>query len=434
LIEALGIGQTERDALYAARRPVPPSGQVDPVPLPPRSPFPVQLTSFVGREAELSEVEQLLLTGRLVTITGAGGVGKTRLGLEVGQRQSATSDHGVQFVPLAGVGTTNLLAWAIAAPLGISFQGPAEPQLQLIQYLRDMHLLLILDNFEHLLDGAEFLTDILSGAPGVRILVTSRVRLNLQEEWVLPLDGLHFPDRQAIESIDRYPAVQLFVERARHSQADFSLRHNVQPIIDVCRHVEGLPLALELAATWLRVMPCDQIAPEIERGLDFLTTSMRNLPDRHRSLRAVFDRSWTLLSEADQRVLAQLSAFRGGFDREAAAQVAGASLAVLAGLVDTSLIRPTLAGRFDMHELLRQYLAQQLAESGETGAATQRHFDCFAMLADQAEAHQYGPEQEEWFDRLELDYDNLAAALAWSLSEGRVGSRLAPGRSACVLL
>jgi predicted ATPase len=147
--------------------------------------------------------------------------------------------------------------------------------------------------------------------------------------------------------------VQLFVARARQVQPEFSLEDNVQPVVELCRRVEGLPLALELAAPWLRVMACERIVAELERSLDFLETTARNVPERHRSLRAVFDRSWSLLSEAERRVLAQLSVFRSGFDREAADQVAGASLALLAGLADKSLIRSTLAGRFELHELIR---------------------------------------------------------------------------------
>jgi predicted ATPase/transcriptional regulator with XRE-family HTH domain len=417
LIEALGLGPAERDALFAARRPVPSGEQADPAARLPKSPLPVPLTSFVGRETELNEVRRLLGTSRLVTLTGVGGVGKTRLALEAARQQAAAFEHGVQFVPLAGVGATILLASAIADALGVTLRGPAEPNLRLIQYLRNKHLLLVLDNFEHLLDGARLLIEILDTASNLSILVTSRERLNLQEEWVFRVNGLGFPDRYDTEPVGEFPAVQLFVQRARQVRADFSLSENTQPIIEVCRRVEGLPLALELAATWLRVMPCDEISLEIERSLDFLTTTARNVAERHRSLRAVFDRSWSLLSEAEQSVLAQLSVFRGGFDRDAAGQVANASLAMLADLTDKSLIRPAPAGRFDLHELVRQYLTLKLAEKGATEAARQRHFQFFAALADVAEGHLYGPDQEDWYDRLELDYDNFAAAFRWSISD-----------------
>jgi predicted ATPase len=286
----------------------------------------------------------------------------------------------------------------------------------------------VLDNFEQLLRGAGLLTDILTGARAVTILVTSRERLNLKEEWVLSVEGLRFPDgRHAPAPIDQYPAVELFVQRARQVHASFALSENVQPVLDICRRVEGMPLALELAATWLRVMPCEQIALHIERSLDFLSTPLRNVPEGHRSLRAVFDRSWSLLTDLERAVLSQLSVFRGGFDMDAAEHVAGASLSLLADLIDKSLVRPMRASRYDMHELVRQYLTEKLADSGDTCAAAGRHFGFYSRLAAVAEAQLYGPDQELWFDRLEVEHDNFAAALSWSLSEGHAedGLRLA---------
>jgi len=175
-------------------------------------------------------------------------------------------------------------------------------------------------------------------------------------------------------------------------QGAFSLADNAQAVIDICRRGEGMPLGLELAATWLRVMPCHEIAPQIERSLDFLTTTARNVPERHRSLRAVLDHSWNLLSDTERRVLAGMSVFRGGFDLEAAEKVAGGSLPVLASLADKSLMQVDALGRYDLHELLRQYLAAKLDDYGETGALTGRHLDFYSKLADNAEAHLYGPE------------------------------------------
>ncbi len=427
LSEALRLGAIDRAALQAAGRPGHPGVQNESASLPPRSALPGPLTSFVGRERELGELRRLLGTPRLVTLTGTGGIGKTRLAVEAAHQHAASFEQGVHFVSLAGVGSVTLLASAIAAALGMAFYGPTAPDLQLVGYLHDKQLLLLLDNFEHLLDGTGLLTDILSGAPAVTLLVTSRERLNLREEWVLSIDGLVFPDHRAIEPIEQYPAVQLFVERARQAQVDFMLAQNVQPVIDICQHVEGMPLALELAATWLRVMPCYQIALQTDRSLDLLTTPLRNVPDRHRSLRAVFDRSWNLLSDVESSVLARLSVFRGGFDLDAAEQVSGASLPLLAGLADKSLVRPTRTGRYDLHELLRQYLSEKLADTGDTSVVARRHFDFYSTLADQAEAQLYGPDQETWFDHLEIENDNLAAALAWSLNEehAEAGLRLA---------
>jgi len=421
LIAALGLDSAEQAALQAARRT---DGGVS---RPPNSGLPAPLTSFVGRETELDAVARSLAKGRLVTLIGAGGIGKTRLAIEAAQQHGATFAQRVHLVSLAGVGSAGHLASAIAAALGFRFHGPTPADAQLINYLRDKHLLLVLDNFEHLLDGAGLLTEILSLAPRVWIMVTSRERLNLQEEWALSIEGLPFPKRHGTEPIEQYASVQLFVQRARQVQVDFSLADHALAVTEVCRLVEGLPLALELAATWLRVMPCEQIAVQLERSVDFLTTSMRNVPDRHRSLRAVFDRSWRLLSDVDQRAVASLSVFRGGFDMDAAEQVGGASLGLLASLVDKSLVRPTPAGRYDLHELVRQYLSRKLLECGDASAVTTRHFDFYSRLADRAEAQLYGPDQEAWFDRLEVDYDNFAAALAWSISDrhAEAGLRLA---------
>ncbi len=421
LIAALGLDTAEQAALQAARR------TDRGVSRPPISGLPAPLTSFVGRETELDAVARSLARGRLVTLIGAGGIGKTRLAIEAAQQHGATCAQRVHLVSLAGVDSPGHLASAIAAALGFRFHGPTAADAQLVNYLRDKHLLLVLDNFEHLLDGAGLLTEILSLAPHAWIMVTSRERLNLQEEWALSIEGLPFPKRNGTEPIEQYAAVQLFVQRARQVQVDFSLADHALPVIEICRLVEGMPLALELAATWLRVMPCEQIAVQIERSVDFLTTSMRNVPDRHRSLRAVFDRSWRLLSDVDQRALASLSVFRGGFDVDAAEQVGGASLGLLASLVDKSLVRPTPAGRYDLHELVRQYLYRKLVESGDASAVTGRHFEFYSRLADQAEAQLYGPDQEAWFDRLELDYDNFAAALAWSINDrhAEAGLRLA---------
>jgi predicted ATPase len=299
--------------------------------------------------------------------------------------------------------------------------------LQLVRYLRDRELLLILDNFEHLLADASLLTDILSAASSVRILVTSRERLNLQEEWALVVDGLHFPDRDSRETIDHYPAVRLFAERAVQSQVDFSVEAHAEAVVEICRRVDGLPLAIELAASWLRVMPCEQIVRLIERGLDSLTTAVRNVPERHRSLRAVFDRSWSLLSEAEQRALMSLSVFRGGFEAGAAMDVAGASLEVLAALIDKSLVRPVEAGRYDLHELLRQYLSEKLIEQSAAAEIERQHFAYYLRLADAAEGKLYGPDQEAWYDLLQQEHNNIAAALSWSLrrNELQPGLRLA---------
>jgi predicted ATPase/DNA-binding CsgD family transcriptional regulator len=373
---------------------------------------------FVGRQDELNEIAALLADPacRLLTLLGPGGIGKTHLAIQAAANQIPLYTHGVHFVALTSVASPGLIASAIASTLQITFLGSEAPGLQIIRYLREKQMLLVMDNFEHLLEGTELLIAILQAAAGVKFLVTSRERLNIQEEWVLALDGLSFPEVETSQSLEAFSAVQLFVQRARQVNANFSLSQNEDAVKTICQQVEGMPLGLELAATWLRAMSCQQIAIQMTGNLDFLTTPLRNAPERHRSLRAVFEQSWNLLSPAEKDVLMRLSIFRGGFDQEAASYVAGASLTLLAGLADRSLIRLNANGRYDLHELLRQYAADQLSEAGETSETTARHFDFYLKLATDAETHAFGREQLFWFDRLEVELDNLRAALAWSLA------------------
>ncbi|CAN5857605.1 hypothetical protein BH10CHL1_BH10CHL1_31700 [soil metagenome] len=390
-------------------------------------------TGFVGRDQELSELAGLLAdsTCRLLTVVGPGGIGKTRLAIQVAASQHARFANGVAFVALAPVVSVDFLPAAIGSALEFSFFGAEEPLYQIMRYLRDKQLLLVMDNFEHLLVGSGCLAELLHAAPQLKILATSRERLNLREEWVFTLDGLAYPPEACAATTENYAgnysAVQLFVQRARQVQHHFSLADDLPSVLSICRQVEGMPLGLELAASWLRAMPCQQIAARMASSFDFLTTPLRNMPERHRSLRAVFGKSWRLLLADEQAVLMRLSLFHGGFDGEAASAVAGATLSVLAGLVDKSMLRMTPSGRYDLHELVRQYAQDQLTKAGEIGNTTQRHLAYFMQLVESGEAYAYGREQVIWYDRLEVELDNLRAALAWSLShaEIEIGLRIA---------
>lgn len=341
-------------------------------------------------------------------------MGKTRLAVQVADDVAYSFADDTVFVPLAPISTSNLLPFAIADALQLSFSGQDEPHTQIINYLQGKHMLLVMDNFEHLLDAVDFLISILRAAPQVKTLVTSRERLNIQEEWVFTLDGLAYPADSNFDLLENYSAVQLFMQRARQIQSRFSLKENAAAVGTICRQVEGMPLGLELAASWLRVMPVEQIVTQMANNLDFLTSPLRNVPERHRSLRNVFEHSWRMLSTDEQLVLMRLSVFRGGFDLEAAAQVAGASLLLLAALINKSLVRVNTNGRYDLHERLRQYAGDKLAQAGEADPTAQRHVNYFINLADQAEAHLFGSQQGAWFDRLEAEFDNLRAALAWA--------------------
>src|SRR5512143_2346170 len=298
--------------------------------------LPVLPTPLIGRQREVEELSQLLVDPqcRLLTLVGPGGIGKTRLAIEAAARLPAAFADGVYFVPLASVITARFIVPLIADALGFAFQSttPADPKTQLFRYLKGKQVLLLTDNLEHLLTepGIEVLTELLANTPQVKLLATSREPAGLQGEWVFEVQGLPIPDSRYAEGSAQNTGVELFLQRARRAHVGFTARPQDYPaIVRICQLVDGMPLGIELAAAWVRTLDCAEIAREIERGLDFLSVTTRDLPARHRSMRAVFDHSWRLLSPEDQTVLLRLSVFRGGFKREAAEQVAGATLAVL---------------------------------------------------------------------------------------------------------
>jgi predicted ATPase/DNA-binding SARP family transcriptional activator len=386
--------------------------------------LPPQPTAFLGREEELADIRRLIRDPayRLITITGHGGIGKTRLALQVATDHMDSFTHGVAWVSLGSIQAAELLAPSIADALGVTFHGATDPADNLLRYLRDKELLLVLDNFEHLLDEVGLLAGILQNAPGVTLLVTSRVRLNLQEEWVWELQGLPLPTLESTLPLEANSAVALFVQSAQRVDHSFQLDGEGEAVARICRLVEGMPLGLELAAAWVRVLSPSEIEREIERNIDFLTTSLWNVPTRHRSLRAVFNHSWQLLSEEEQRVLRVLSLFRGGFTRDAAAQVAGASLALLASLVDKSLVRRAAAGRYDLHEVVRQYAAAHFQEEPEElDLREQLHARYFAELLAAKDPLLRGPLQTATVAELRADLDNIRQA--WEQMVARAQAR-----------
>ena len=381
-------------------------------------------TSFVGRATELEAIDGLLEDPecRLLTLVGPGGVGKTRLALEAAGRRIERYPHGVHFVPLVSVPAPELLAPAVAEAVHFPLSG-FSAQEQLLDYLSERSTLLVLDNFEHLVEGSALLGELIERAPGVELLTTSRERLNVQSEWVYDVEGLGLT-----ESINGGGALRLFVERAAQARPGFVLDENERlQALRICRLVAGMPLGIELAAAWVSMLSCAEIADEIERNVDFLATSMRDVPERHRSLRAAFDQSWRLLSDEQRDAFARLSVFRGGFDRDAAKTVAGADLRLLSELASKSLVRRPGFGRFELHELLRQYAAEKLGvESADASASTrERHARHYSGMLLERQGALMGPEMTVARDELRGELDNLRAALAWIVRENDEPTALA---------
>ena len=269
-------------------------------------------TSFIGRAKEYTDIRQLLGQAdcRLLTLVGPGGIGKTRLALQSSALLRGQFARGAFVAYLQPLRSSEFFVSAVADALGIALTGQEPPLVQLAHYLSDKEALIILDNFEHLLDAAEQLATLLAAAPRIKYLVTSREALNLREEWLYPLTGLTFPTNG--EMAQNNDAVQLFNERAQRVYPDFALDKEEEAVIQICRLVEGMPLALELAAAWRKMLNCQEIADEIQGGLDFLTTRLRNVSERHHSIQTVFDQTWQRLQGREQAVFKRLSVFRGG--------------------------------------------------------------------------------------------------------------------------
>ena len=385
--------------------------------------LPQRLTHFFGREEELTQIAKQLQNSscRLLTLVGPGGIGKTRLALEAAAQQMEEFPQGVFFVSLASISSPDLLASALADALRFSFHGREDPKQQLFNYLREKKLLCLLDNFEHLVEAAAQLREILQSAPQVKLLVTSRARLNLQEEWVLDIEGLSFPRDETKDGLDGYSAAQLFLESARRVKADFSPSADERrSVTRICQLVEGMPLGLELAAAWARVLSCQEIAQEMQRNRDFLAATLRDVPERHRSIRAVFEHSWNLLEEGEREGFRRLSAFRGGFQREAAERVTDASLHLLSSLVDKSLLRHTHLGRYELHELMRQYSEEKLRENAqEMTNVHNQHCTYYAEYLHQRESHLKGHQQSQALNEISAEMENIHAACNWASEHGR---------------
>jgi predicted ATPase/DNA-binding SARP family transcriptional activator len=388
-------------------------------------PLPIPPTPLIGRERELAELGELLGAPhcRLVTITGPGGIGKTRLALAVAADQSGNFAQGALFVPLAGVSTAQFLPQAILATLNLPAPGDLSPQEQLRFLLYKQECLLVLDNYEHLLPEIDLLVEILSYAPHVTLLVTSRERLALQAEHLRELAGLGYPPSQPARSgaptlpWSSYAALRLFLQRARQTQPRFTPNEEeMAAIVRICQLSEGMPLALELAAAAVRQQSCAVLAAALEEGAATLAVALRDLPQRHRSIRAVFEHSWRLLSAAEQETFCAISVFRGGFLAEAAQEVAHATPLLLTALIDKSLLRRSETGRYDMHELVRQFAHEQLVASGAFPTVHAAYTQFFLKFSAEAESGMSGPKPSAWMARVEREIDNLRVVLHWLIA------------------
>lgn len=380
--------------------------------------LPIQPTPFLGREKELTDIADRLQDPacRLLSLIGPGGTGKTRLALQAAVENIQLFPHGTCFVPLAPLDSADLLVPTIAHALKFSFHGEANPKAQLLNYLHEKEMLLVLDNFEHLLEGAGLLAEILQRAPGVKLLVTSREGLNLQWEWLFEIQGLRFPHDGTTAAMEHYSAVQLFLQSASRIHPGFSLSEEEKPfVIRICQFLEGLPLGIELAAAWVQMLSCQEIAQQIEGDLALLATSLRDVPERHRSLQAVFDHSWNLLSEQEKNVFAKLSVFRGGFRAEAADRVAGASLPLLLALVRKSFVRRNTAGRYEMLEVLRQHAAEKLQDKDKIHDL---HCEYYAQFLCQRHDHLKGKNQKEALEEIGQEIENVRAGWQWAVQRG----------------
>lgn len=372
-----------------------------------------QSTSFIGRTSELVELKRLLADPacRLITLQGPGGTGKTRLSTEVARIHGKDFADDAAFIPLQPVTAVESLVPAIAEELDVTIRSQDDPAQALFSHLAAKEMLLVLDNFEQIVAAADFVSALLAAAPRVKIIVSSREALNISDEWVFPLSGLSFPTDPNAEP-EWFDSVRLFVERARRVKRDFVPEAHWPEVSQICRLVQGSPLAVELAATWIKALTPAEIAAEITRNLDFLSTSTRNVPERHRSVRAVFEESWRLLdSDGERDVLARLSVFRGSFDRKAAEAVAGASLLMLTGLIEKSLLRALADGRYQLHMLVNQYAGEKLAEDpAAVDAVRDAHAAYYLGIIMNEQEAAFSAGQFDALRRVQPELDNVRAA------------------------
>ncbi len=381
--------------------------------------LPQALTPFVGRTLELLELSQLLKqeNTRLITLLGPGGIGKSRLSLQLLREQKSNFLDGVYFVSLAPLRSDHEVPDAVASALQLRLSGEARVAEEVFSYLANKSMLIVLDNTEHLSGIALFVKRLLEQAPKCIFICTSRLLLGLPNELVYDVVGLSVPSVHEESSLDAYDAVQLFIRTARRVRSDFSLQKADYPlVIELCQFLEGMPLALELAASWVRLFSLPDLYNELRKDIDLLEATAQEVSERHTSLRKVFETSWTLLNSEQQRVLAVISVFRGGFDLQAVHKITGASPRILLSLVNTSLLRTTSSGRFSILEVIRQYAAEKLVQDQELLDGHAEHYlGVLASLTDNLK----GDSPKSSLTIIENDLENIRTAWHWALERLR---------------
>jgi predicted ATPase/transcriptional regulator with XRE-family HTH domain len=436
LAAVLRLGPGERETLRAARaRPV--GARVAPAAGMEIMGLPTQATSFVGRQHELAAVTALLRRDdvHLLTLTGLGGIGKTRLALRVASELADTFPDGVIFVPLASLGEPDQVAAMVAATVGLKETSGTPVAQTVTQYLRHRQTLLLLDNFEHLLPAAPFVAALVTACPRLRILITSRALLQLSAEhrYEVPPLSTADPDRHGdAATIARQEAVALFVDRARAVRDSFTLTDaNAVDVSAICRCLDGLPLAIELAAARVRLFPPRALLQQLAHRFSLLVGGARDQPARHQTLRGTMDWSHQLLSVSEQVLFARLSVFAGGCSLQAVEEVCNldskpALVEELSSLVDKSLVRQDgeHEPRFSLLETIREYAAEKLTAGAEQDTIRRRHAEHFLAMTQAVEPALAGPQQDACLDRLDTELDNLREALGWLLERGRVAEEL----------
>jgi predicted ATPase len=402
--------------------------------------IPVPLTSFVGREKELNEIARLLSSSRLLTLTGPGGVGKTRLAIQTAQSSGKKFRDGVFWVGLVGLSDANLIPQEIAESLNVR-EVPNEALIETLEtHLESKEALLVIDNCEHLIRAcAQYAEQLLSACPKLKILATSIEGLGIFNETSWQVPSLPLPEMQqlSLAELQEFASIELFVQRASTAKNGFTLTdQNATSVAQICQRLDGIPLAIELAAARIKVLSAAEIAARLDDRFSLLTAGSRTAIPRHQTLRAAIDWSYDLLTEPERMLFRRLSVFAGGFTLEAAEAICSQGeskrtgvLDLLGRLVDKSLVivetaSPTGGTRFRLLETIRQYALEKLAEVGEAREIRDRHLDFFVDLAEQAEAHIFGGESAVWFKRLDHELDNVRAAIEWSTNSGKAVAAL----------